>query len=872
MISVTGSWRLVLLNGLAYHRHHLVASLIALTGIAAGVACIVAIHQTTEGAISSFASTVESISGRAALEILAPSGELDEMVHEGLRPLMREYRVRAVLEKRARVRRADAPGGPMAATEGRAVTVLGLDLVSEAAELRGREARGGTEPRAGGIAGGLEDIAGPGSILVTPDLIEGSTDPGPLEIRMGSLVRRFDKVHLLPADVADRLGLSSLAIQDIAAFQDRWERTGRLDRIELVPKNGVTSITGLEERARALVPPGLKLRRPDEKTVQLRGLLSSYRFNLHALAFMALLVGAFFIHNNMAIAVLRRRTEIGLLRALGATRGQILGTFLGESALLAAMAWLPGMLGGLVVARLAERSVEKTIAALYQPGLESRLPDPSLALAGGTLLLSVIVALLATAGPAIHAARLDPSRALLSFIPPEAGRAGTVRETAAAIFLILVALVGIQLPAPGNLPWFGFLATLCLLGAGIALLPLCFRIVGGPLASLAPPRFPSIGLSLSFLSAHPARTAAATGSLVAAVALVSSMDIMITSFRQTVVDWLGFVLVTDIVVRPDPPVAEGIGGVPPEMLAASAKIPGIVRVIPVTVMDLEYQGRLVRMVVNEQAAFAEHARLPIRGGIDSKVPLGEAARTGGVLVSESFWRRYGLGVGDTLPFPTPGGIVGLKIHAVYNDYSADRGQIHIDRDLYQRLSGPVGVDHFLVTLRSPGDRDPVEAALHALIGDRSFVVERPGEIRERAVRVFDETFAVTLALRAVAVVTSLIGILGTLLLFVQTEESSFAVLRAVGATRKQIHDIVRLAGLVIGVIGTTMGLVIGFVVGLLLIKVIQPQSFGWSLEFQPAPGGLLAILVGIPLLSLLAGVLPAARSARRDPAALLRGE
>src|SRR5581483_10876919 len=334
----------------------------------------------------------------------------------------------------------------------------------------------------------------------------------------------------------------------IAAAQEIFNKLGSLDRLEwVVPEEGAR--VELENKLRTLYP-GWRVERPARRGEKVEKMLSAFRSNLLALSLVSLLVGAFLIYNSMSIAVLRRVEEIGILRTLGATRRQVMTWILGESFLLALGGTLLGMELGKFLAFDSLKVIGKTIHNLYvSMPLENRIPPLSSALSWVLGGMGLLIA--AAVPPALKAARIEPSLSTRKGYTETAfgGKVAGLAWTGAAAWTLAVLFY--FLPAWKGLPLFGYGSAFLLLVGSVFLTPFFMRLLYGLLGDLLWGVLPSeASFAFRNLLSGLGRSSVAVGALVMSVALLVSVAVMVGSFRETVVVWLGQTLQADLYIRP----------------------------------------------------------------------------------------------------------------------------------------------------------------------------------------------------------------------------------------------------------------------------------------------------------------------------------
>src|SRR5262249_42774403 len=251
-------------------------------------------------------------------------------------------------------------------------------------------------------------------------------------------------------------------IMDIAAAQRALGRIGKVDRILLRAPEPFDSE---QKQIAATLPAGVEIRPTGTATEENRKMLAAFRWNLKLLSYIALIVGAFLIYNTISVSVVRRRAEIGIARALGASRSDVLLAFVGEAAFLGIIGAAIGVPLGRIMASGAVKLMGATVNALYvssRPGsIELDLSSVFLALAVG-----IGVAAIAACAPASEAAQVAPVEAMARGRREFFVRVHTARDFSVAIVLAIAAAVCAGMPAVGGKPLFGYLAALLVIAAG----------------------------------------------------------------------------------------------------------------------------------------------------------------------------------------------------------------------------------------------------------------------------------------------------------------------------------------------------------------------------------------------------------------------
>jgi len=487
------------------------------------------------------------------------------------------------------------------------------------------------------------------------------------------------------------------------------------------------------------------------------------------------------------------------------------------------------------------------------------------------VLLGTVVSMVGALGPSVEAARTVTVRALApgDYESTHRLRAGLCGW----ISLVLMALAGLcSLMGPiGDLPLFGYIATLCVLGSLSFLAPLCIQALG-----MRRPRQESqtmmLGGSLRHIAAdqaarHPGRNSVTVSALMVGLSIMIGVAVMVRSFRDTVEVWVDETVMADLVVAPQ----AWLQG--KQVGQASSALPGTWRA---TLSAIDGIAAVDALVSRDLQLHAQRSRYRMIHG-DSTVALRRAAETGGVLLSEVLATRLRLHEGSKVLITTPAGAVSVSVEGVFYDYATDGGKIVIDRAWYQREWHDDRVSVFPIYLDAGADAEQIRQSIvtHVTGKDGTTVpplVIRNHELRKEILEIFDRSFVLTYVLEAIAVLVAVLGIVNTLVTAVLERRREFATLRAIGAGARQVERLVLWEAAYLGLIGAVLGVVGGLLLALLLIHVVNKQSFGWTIQMT-VPGGLILQAVGLALTAaLVAGYFPARWAARQPLVEGLREE
>lgn len=856
-----GSWALLPVGislSWSHLREHRVRSLLTLFGVALGVAVTLAIRMANTSIERSFVQSFAAVAGRSQLEV----GRGNLGMRETLIP-----RIAAVPGVARVIPRIEATATVVGTRE--TLVFLGLDLLS-ANPFSGYPLSGTKDPR-----DRLRLLVDPHSVLLPRPLADslglspgGSfavvTDRGPVNLVVRGILEEGGKHGvLLPRDTV---------LLDLSAAQWLFRKVGRIDRIGIVLKPGASE-AAVKSRLMALDHGALTVERPQERTRQVEKMIASFQLNLTILSFIALGVGVFLIYNALSFAVLTRREEIGVLRALGVGRRQILSLFLAEGGLYGVAGSLLGTLLGWILAAGALRMMARTVGALYVAGAAPRLlAEPRVLLLGGVV--GVGAALAGTLVPALEAARVVPREALSPGGHDErAGRRWILWGAMGGGLLVLAAVCALR-KVVGPFPWYGYAAAFLTVAGFAFLAPAGIVLVSAlarPLAARLAAEIGALGVDSFRLGLR--RNSIAVAALLTSVAMLVGVWTMVHSFRRTVEQWISSTIRADLVVYPAGHFQGRSGGrLDPALAARIESLPGVAAVDMYRESRILFRGRPVVLASGKFSRLRRYRNLRFRSG-NSAAIYDRAGVGRGALVTESFARHFGVREGDEISLPTRSGLRKYRVYGVFYDYSTDLGLILIDRDNFLRDFGDAALSTIPVFLRPGASLERVRREIVGLLPrPGEAVVQTNRQIRDQVLKIFDQTFALTKGLELIAVAVAVLGVISSLLASVVERTRELGILRAVGCAPAQLRRIILIEASLVGVTSHLLGSVCGVLLSLVLIYVINLQTFGWTIQFA-SPLAIVAEALGVVLgAALVGGFLPAFRAGRVPVARAVRYE
>jgi putative ABC transport system permease protein len=823
--------------------------------VALGVAVVLAIDLAGDAAAGSFHSSVETLAGDNDLEVVA-SGGVPERIFATLSTEPVPIRITARMEDFA-----ELPNSKQT------LPLIGIDLIGEGSRfiLEGA-AKTSTPSKNASNETSFEQLLEPTSIWVGASLKKNPGDT--LEL----LINDRNYICTVRGVYPDSKGTENAIVMDIAAAQRTLGRTGTLDRILIkLPHNA--DLGEWKKKLEAALPEGVQIRPQGSGTAENRKMLAAFRWNLRLLSYIALVVGAFLIYNTISVSVVRRRPEIGVVRALGASRADILFAFLGEAVCLGAAGALLGLPLGRAMASGAVKLMALTVDSLY---VSSR-PGPIELSAG-----SVALALLLGIGVSVISA-LAPTREAMQVSPVDAMARGrreyTVQVHKERDLLIAATLAGLgalaaRVPAVAGKPLFGYLATILLIAGASFAMPALVSFISRATSKLLGRLFGVEALLASrSLAASLRRTSVLVAALSTSVAMMVSVGIMVGSFRQTVVTWMNDELPADLYLRPaGNPAADRHPTISVELTEKIAALPGIAAVDRLRGYEISYEGMPVTLASVDLRVLHVYRHSDFFSGRPTGEVLGELRGQTNVIVSEPFTYKHHVKAGDTLQLALGAKKETFRIADVYFDYASERGYILMDREVLLRYLPDPTPSNLAVFLQPGSDARSVRATIQEIATGHQILIFSDKDLRGEAIRIFDRTFAITYALEAVAIVVAVMGIAGALIALVIDRRREFGLLRFLGASSSQLRKLILVEAGLLGLFANTAGCVLGYLLSLILVFVINKQSFGWTIRFHWPFSVLLGALTIVYLATVLAGLYPAQLAVRLNPLEVVHEE
>jgi putative ABC transport system permease protein len=830
-----------------YFRKHVLRTLLTVAGIVLGVAVFVGMHAANQSVLFAFTRTVDRIAGRTELQVTSGEAGFNEDVLDV---------VQAASSVRVAVPVIEAVVESTRAGQG-TLLVLGVDMTGDRS-LRDYDLESGDDAI---VDDPLVFLAQPDSIIVSREFAAANRLAVGERVSLGTAegAKAFTVRGVMKTSGLTSAFGGSLAVMDVYAAQRMFGRGRTFDRIDVALKPGAT-VADAERELGRLLGTGFEIQPPSGRGQQFEAMLAAYSMMVNISSAFALFIGMFIIYNSFAIAVTERRSEIGILRALGATRRRIRSLFLAESALTGVIGSIGGVAFGVAIARGIAASIGALLADVY--GVAQRVDEiaTSPVLLGAAVAIGIVTSVVAAAIPARSAARVDPVQALQKgkYQVLSAGES-RVRAIVAAL---LAAVSAICLAVSGSR--LVFYVGYALAIAAVLLL--------GPLLSLALARTirpllkwlrPVEGaLAADSLIQAPRRTSGSVAALMLSLALVVAFAGMARASYNAIIDWMDATLNPNLFVTPSQNIVVRTARFPADMGAELEAVPGVARIQMVRDGRITFRRTPVMLVAADLESIAQTVRrMPVAGDADEMYRV--AARGDGLIVSDNLAQLQRLRLGEVVDIPAPYGALRLPIVGIIVDYSDQQGTIFIDRRTFVRYWHDDSVNIFRVYVAPGADSADVRTRIvERFAGRRQVFVLTNDEIRSYILKITDQWFGLTSVQIAVAVLVAVLGIVNTLTVSITDRRRELGVMQAVGGLRGQIRRTIWMEALTIGLLGLVLGFALGAVNLYYVLEIVHRDIAGMRLDYTFPVGTVAALVPTILGAAFVAALWPAEAAVR----------
>jgi len=826
---VINNLRLIFIFALRNLKEEKLFSLISIFGVALGVGLFLSILNSTQSAIKSMSSDIEKLNPIANYEINDKFGKpFDESIIKILNG--KQIRNYPLIKINAQSERERLVIPIFAIDSLKVIKNSNIDITDSNLDLQ-------------------SFFQKQNAIFITDDIAKR------LKVKVSDeLFLNVDGTKkFFVAGIIDSEQVPSGIYQDIGNFQEEFKFFGKVLRIDVNLEQEQV------DELKSLLPANLLLQKKSVLIKNQGEILKSFKMNLYFISSIAFLVGFFMLFNTIFITVVKKREQIGTLRALGSSKLQILFLFIFQSLFLGILGSVLGLLLGQILSIYSSAVVEETISTIFKPVYIKNIFSFN-SYSFYAVFLGICISLLSSVFPAIEAARVNPV---------ETVRRGTFELKFKKYYKIWF-LVGLFFIGLGILfsffdyyynvseyPYLSYVGVFFILigfcAAAFLYLEKLILFVEKFLKKI----FKTAGfISFADIFSSSYRFAIALISVAISMALVISMVTLIDSFKISLTKWIDNNLRADIFIKSAScssnfcfePLDENI-------LYKIKTVDGVEAVSTFRAMPGTFKGKEILLGFGEEKVVKKY-----HNGIDN------FEVTKSVAVSEYFKIRYGLKVGDFIEIDTPKGKGKFKIREIFTSYSTVNGFIIFDNSFQKRYWDELKFTQVSIYLKKGVDSDSVISKLENLINqDGSLDIFNNDVIRKKVIKIFDKSFAITYAIQGIALIVSLLGV-GNMLYAVALERrKEISILKYLGANNILLSKIYTLSAAVIGFFGVFYGVLLGSVLSVIIIKVVNTKSFGWSIEYHVNFLKTSLLLLVLVLFVIFAGLLPIKTIKQLDP-------
>jgi putative ABC transport system permease protein len=801
-------------------------ALLSVCAVATGIALVIAVSGMDQATFAAFTNQLERATGRVSLQVVPQAGSIPASFAHVVEKIAGVAEVIPVVQETVPI--TDAPE--------QAVTLVGVDVTSKQAvgayQLAGQPA----------LKRPLAFINSTHAIIVARPLAEERTlaEQSTFTVAFPTGARTMTVRGIFDFKGAASVLGGRLLVMDILAAQQVLGRGDAYDRVDLVLAPG-TDLGTAAHAVEAAAGPGFDVVPPQTRGRETERVLASYRSVIRAVCSLSLVLAAFLIFNTIRSTVTRRQREIGILRAVGATRRQVARLFLNEALGYAVLGTVAGIPLGLALGRVMAPLIGFSIEFLtYRPVAGGpAVVDPTVVV--GCALLGPLIVLIGAWSPTRSAGML-PVIEVLSDVPVEPRGGSVAQKLGRAALLLAASGLALWLEVRWRSIELGYVSLILFAAATGGMLALPVLALGRRIfRALFSRTFGALGeLAVGNVERHAAHASIAAGVLAISLSVIVAQVAMVESVRRSVRDFLAWSLDADLIIQG----AAGANIVrgrsfDGQLAVAAAAVPGVAAVNGIRFAPLMLHGEEVTLV-----------------GYDANRLITRATDSSAV-VSENFALNYGVRPGDSIELPAPAGTKRFLVSGTIPDYSSHRGSIWIKRDVLAQGWGDALLNRLTVTLAPGADASATARELETLTAPYQLTVLTTGTFRTNLLSALDSAFRFTYVAVGIIALASILAISETLTAAVRERRRELGTLRSVGALHRQLRRMVSLEAMLIAGIGAIVGVVTGIGLAAMWVSIHIAYLLGWVLQLH-VPWQLLLVLPALAVgIAVLAAWVPA---------------
>jgi putative ABC transport system permease protein len=835
-------------------------TLLTVSGIILGVSVVLAVNITNQSTLDAIRQVFDRATGRASL-LVVPNEEADSGIDEDILAKLQDYdgiqvvapslHTQTVLASEATSYQVNFNITGVAS--GSFLQIFGMDPELDP-QVRVYVLASGRLPADGQYETALPvDYAEEKGLDLGDDLVIVSPQG----------IVRLDIVGLLIQDGIALANDGVIAFVPLSVVQEIFDRQGEVDEIALrldpTLSGDSRALEGFKQSLQEGMQEGNLVIYPAARGRLVSQMLATYQQGLTFFSIIAVFVGAFLVYNTFSMTVVERTREIGMLRAIGFDRLQVIRMVLAEASLLSIAGSSLGMLGGVALAR----GLMDLMGTLVN-GDTGLLSVPA-----NGLLLAVFVGFVVTLGaalvPALQAAHISPLEALRA----RARNSGRARP---ALWLSGLALIAVGWLAVNYIPWrpeallgVGIQAVLSILIGATLTVPLIVAImerVSRPIVTLIYQGEGALGSANIHRSLG--RTALTVASMMVALTMVIGFGSLAYSFEEDITSWIDTALGGDLYVRSAIPMRESFA-------RQLSNIPGVAAITPARYIDVRIApshlppsselADILAYNAIDPATYRQVSDIQFATGQgDLEANWARLAQGNALFVSTTVADRYGIHQGDSLWLNTRRGAQPFYVAAEIIDFTG-QGQVVVGTfDDLHRWFAEHGVNRYTVLIKPGYSVDEVASEIEAQFSHRNISAQTTEIFKGKIRNLMRQSFKLFDVLTLIGVIIGALGVINTLIMNVIERQREIGGLRSLGMTRGQVLRMILAESLAMGIIGGCYGLAFGYVVAQLLIlgiNLINGYELVYLFTARPFVTGMVIALI----VSQLAALYPARSAA-----------
>ncbi len=833
-----------------YLKKHSLKSILSIFGVSLGIAVFIAIRIASFTAQKAMKNLILSISPNVDLQISKNRKGFNELYYPKIKKVKGIKNIFAIVSTKTRMTKTDN----LKLKKPIPVIILGYDLLKTNIKINNMQSKGLNRSKIAKL------FSSPNQLIVTERFIKThKIKTSNINIITAKGEVKFNIFDVIKNKKNPLYKYSNLIAMDFFSAQYYFNKENSIDKIDIVlnnnssakqVKNNLTKILGKDFKIKDL-----------KKDLPYSGkLYKSFNLNLTIASMIALLVGMYLIFNTINSSIIQQRKEIGILRALGATKIDILFLFSLEGIVIGAIGSIIGLGLGWLLAHLSVDAFTSKMTSYYTINNVKDISfHPSLMAIG--IAIGITISFLSSLIPAMSALRISPIESI-RFVSYEHSKILNIKTISIiGIVFLFLAYISSQLKPVYGIPLFGFLANFLII-LGISLLsPLVIKVLAWLLKSILF-KINKIEMAIANenLLRNTNRNSITVSTLMISIALIINIFTLIESYHYSIDRWFNQVNNADFSILSGSSYPEGdLYPMTENRINSIKHLNSIKNIDYYRFYTISYNNNPLVIHSFRMKVAKEHANYTfIKYSKNRNISFDLLKNHNGVFISNSFALSNSIDIGDFIKLKTNKKYHNFKVVGILANYIYDKDIISMDRNTFKRFWNDKQVDIFKIYLKKNINVNQFSKELYKTIDNpEGLLFSSQNDFKNEITNAIDNTFTVFHALELITIMIAMMGITNALLSSIIERKREIAILRTIGATKKQIKSMIITEGGLIGIIGTLMGLISGILISIITVFIINKQTVGWHLEYSLPGYILLCVIIGAIILSVISAYYPA---------------